>query len=305
MALIDRNSSEDAQKQIETFIPDKNIREASIHFLADVIGYAHRIDRGNWNLNLDKGGKFLQFNTGQEYCIVISVQGMFVVCLKEAIQKTITGKSFDIEFIGYLSKVKKTSHTVENIPDLLVKVPGSVGCLIRHEHIIGYLPYFREPIQQFIDVAIRETTILPKMKNAHSIGSIAYLSKITHTDISNPYYTIEEQEFQKLQERLLKKTKNMTDIDLQKALSHGQEYPQKTNVVTSLYVRSPYIAEFVKRQAKGICQDCHQFAPFVSKTTGEPYLETHHIIPLFLGGKDTIENVIALCPNCHRKRHYG
>jgi 5-methylcytosine-specific restriction protein A len=23
------------------------------------------------------------------------------------------------------------------------------------------------------------------------------------------------------------------------------------------------------------------------------------------GGSDTINNVIALCPNCHRKRHYG
>ncbi|WP_425484228.1 HNH endonuclease [Desulfobacter latus] len=23
------------------------------------------------------------------------------------------------------------------------------------------------------------------------------------------------------------------------------------------------------------------------------------------GGKDTIENTIAICPNCHRKRHYG
>jgi len=29
----------------------------------------------------------------------------------------------------------------------------------------------------------------------------------------------------------------------------------------------------------------------------------HHIIPLADGGPDTLENVAALCPNCHRKMH--
>lgn len=305
MALIDRNSIEDAQKQIEIFVPDQPIREASLHFLADMIEYAHHIDRGNWNLNLDKDGNFLQFNTGQEYCIVICYQGIFLVCLKEAVQRVITAKTFDIEFRGYLNKIKKTSYALENIPDLLVKVSGSVGCLIRYEHLIDYMPYFQEPVRRFINIAIRETTILPKMKNAHSLGSIAYISKITHKNIPNPYYIIEEQDFQRLQERQVKKARMMTDGDLEKAIARGQTYPTKTNVMTSLYVRNPYLAEFVKRQAQGICHDCHQFAPFISKTTGEPYLETHHIIPLSLGGKDTIDNVIALCPNCHRKRHYG
>ena len=306
MSLIDRSSIEDAQRQIELFIPDNKMREAFIHFLADMILYANGIDRGNWNLNLDKGGKFLQFNTGQEYCLTISPQGTFMVCLKDRLRKTIEGKLLDIEFRGYISKTKKTSNKLEDIPDCLVKVPGSVGCLIRHEHITAYLPYFREAIKQFIDVAIRETTILPKMKNAHSIGSIAYVAKITRKNIPNPYYTIiEEKEFQESQEKLVARAKRMTDSELQNAVFYRQESPHKVNIVTSLYVRNPYIAEFVKRQAKGVCQDCCQPAPFVSKNTGEPYLETHHIIPLSLGGKDSIENVIALCPNCHRKRHYG
>ena len=36
---------------------------------------------------------------------------------------------------------------------------------------------------------------------------------------------------------------------------------------------------------------------------GEPYLEAHHVIRLADGGKDTIDNVVAICPNCHRKVH--
>lgn len=34
-----------------------------------------------------------------------------------------------------------------------------------------------------------------------------------------------------------------------------------------------------------------------------PYLESHHIIWLSKGGDDSIENTVALCPNCHRKMH--
>ncbi|MGB9175316.1 MAG: HNH endonuclease signature motif containing protein [Methanoregula sp.] len=62
------------------------------------------------------------------------------------------------------------------------------------------------------------------------------------------------------------------------------------------------VAEYAKRQAAGICQLCRKPAPFKSRG-GEPYLETHHIIPLTEGGQDRIENVVALCPNCHRKMH--
>ncbi|MFM5358466.1 HNH endonuclease [Aeromonas veronii] len=38
---------------------------------------------------------------------------------------------------------------------------------------------------------------------------------------------------------------------------------------------------------------------------GTPYLEVHHKEKLADGGEDTLENTIALCPNCHRKFHFG
>jgi 5-methylcytosine-specific restriction protein A len=32
-------------------------------------------------------------------------------------------------------------------------------------------------------------------------------------------------------------------------------------------------------------------------------LESHHIKWLSKGGEDTIQNTVALCPNCHRRVH--
>ena len=68
------------------------------------------------------------------------------------------------------------------------------------------------------------------------------------------------------------------------------------------YQRSPFVAEEAKRRANGICELCQQPAPF-QKRNGEPYLEAHHIVWLAKGGADTVENTVALCPNCHKKMH--
>lgn len=73
-------------------------------------------------------------------------------------------------------------------------------------------------------------------------------------------------------------------------------------VVSKQYGRDPWVAEQAKREAGGVCQLCEQPAPFINRN-GEPFLETHHIEWLAKGGKDSIQNTVALCPNCHRRMH--
>ena len=74
------------------------------------------------------------------------------------------------------------------------------------------------------------------------------------------------------------------------------------NVSSNVFIRDAFVAEYAKRRANGICQLCGQKAPFANKE-GKPYLECHHIEWISEGGSDTIENTVALCPNCHRKMH--
>jgi 5-methylcytosine-specific restriction protein A len=74
------------------------------------------------------------------------------------------------------------------------------------------------------------------------------------------------------------------------------------SVTSNVFVRDAFVAEYAKRRANGVCQLCGQKAPFNNKE-GIPYLECHHIEWLSEGGSDTIENTVALCPNCHRKMH--
>ncbi len=78
--------------------------------------------------------------------------------------------------------------------------------------------------------------------------------------------------------------------------------PNKIETTQTSYVRNEYITEYAKRRANGVCQLCREEAPFIDKK-GRPYLEVHHITTLSEGGEDSIENTVALCPNCHRKMH--
>lgn len=73
--------------------------------------------------------------------------------------------------------------------------------------------------------------------------------------------------------------------------------------ITSIaFERNVYVAELAKRRAQGICQLCGNQAPFTDKKKN-PFLESHHIVWLSKGGEDTINNTVALCPNCDRRMH--
>lgn len=80
---------------------------------------------------------------------------------------------------------------------------------------------------------------------------------------------------------------------------------KKTSVVNVVvFNRSEKVKDITLKRAEGICELCGNEAPFITDE-GKPYLEVHHIVPLSEGGKDTLFNTIALCPNCHRKLHYS
>jgi 5-methylcytosine-specific restriction protein A len=88
-------------------------------------------------------------------------------------------------------------------------------------------------------------------------------------------------------------------------LANAAKIP-KTQIATGrIFIRNPDVIAEVLELAAGICASCQTAAPFPRKSDGTPYLEVHHKLQLANGGDDTVANAIALCPNCHRKQHYG
>ncbi|CAK2429260.1 HNH endonuclease [Vibrio crassostreae] len=100
-------------------------------------------------------------------------------------------------------------------------------------------------------------------------------------------------------------SKALTITQRAERLSKAETLPKTKEVKTTVYVRNPDVVAEALVRANGTCESCYKPAPFIRKTDNTPYLEVHHKLPLAQCGPDTVDNVLALCPNCHRQAHFG
>ncbi|MDS0858499.1 HNH endonuclease [Burkholderia pseudomultivorans] len=76
------------------------------------------------------------------------------------------------------------------------------------------------------------------------------------------------------------------------------------------YQRDPAVAAKALQLANFKCEIDADHQTFISSATGTPYVEAHHLIPFSNQGGysfslDVTANIVALCPNCHRRLHHG
>ena len=95
----------------------------------------------------------------------------------------------------------------------------------------------------------------------------------------------------------------MSTTALRKKAKDASQYSKSSTreVISQVHERNELIREYSLRRADGVCELCHQDAPF--KVKDVPYLESHHIKWLSKGGEDSISNTAAVCPNCHKRLH--
>lgn len=102
--------------------------------------------------------------------------------------------------------------------------------------------------------------------------------------------------------------------DIDKDVGVEPEYvpapkPEKIYGSTASFKRSEAKAKRSLILAKYKCDLDSSHQSFITKN-GKPYMEAHHLIPLnaqddFEHSLDVDANIVCLCPNCHRKLHFG
>jgi len=114
---------------------------------------------------------------------------------------------------------------------------------------------------------------------------------------------IPKESIQNKYEKKSKTAKQLNVNELKKIVDESRG--DKSVIITSTsntYLRDPYVSELAKKLANGCCRLCNNFAPF-SDMDNNPYLESHHVKWLSKGGEDEVKNIVALCPNCHKRMH--
>jgi hypothetical protein len=74
------------------------------------------------------------------------------------------------------------------------------------------------------------------------------------------------------------------------------------------YQSNPRRSKTALENAKFLCQLDQSHVTFINKKSGRQFMEAHHLVPMREQGSfeydiDVPENIMCLCPNCHRKIH--
>lgn len=160
-----------------------------------------------------------------------------------------------------------------------------------------------QPLETFHPISILKKTSdgLPLKPRKRAGGwSPVYDSDVFSIAVSE----IEEASNQRLAGEIAE-ARTLNENALAERLRNAPRMPERVQLVSVGYRRNADVIVAALNRANGICEKCRQVAPFVRRSDGTPYLEVHHRTPLAEGGEDTVENALALCPNCHREAHCG
>lgn len=241
--------------------------------------------------------------------------------------------------------LKDNNPTESNSIQLFISTTKNLNNICYTAQIIGWenkknIPTKRlEEINSFIEkyqpnekkvyfeVNGSECVNLIKIRNLVELEdkfSVTYLTKVSDNKplkrrtragnwsavkIPPSYLFIEEnilaEDLEKELDEEVEKSKKLSSAERSERLSKANRLPLRTKVLSSGFKRNPDVITEVLLRANGICERCHNLAPFLRAKDNSPFLEIHHKIFLSNGGEDTVDNAIAVCPNCHRELHYG
>lgn len=79
--------------------------------------------------------------------------------------------------------------------------------------------------------------------------------------------------------------------------------PERRENTGTSFNRSAEVRRAALARAAGVCECCG--CAGLKTASGGVYLEPHHVVPLAEDGPDVEWNVVAICPNDHRRAHHG
>lgn len=127
-------------------------------------------------------------------------------------------------------------------------------------------------------------------------------SRVTARELDTELWTLTEYDIVSGQFELTRgifSRKYVDQFELDQVSKIGSGKVERT---ISAYSRDRKFRTATLARASGKCELCGAIG--FTMDGGAIYLETHHIIPLSEGGIDHSSNMIALCPNDHRRAHH-
>ena len=124
-------------------------------------------------------------------------------------------------------------------------------------------------------------------------------------------YETKEDEYQNKVDKI--KENNINEYVANESYKIEPVISVKSNIAAK-FERNPLLGKIAIKKVNYLCEINHNHKTFISKSTQKPYMEAHHFVPVanqkeawerYNINIDCIENIISLCPTCHKAFHYG
>jgi len=210
-------------------------------------------------------------------------------------------------FVGRLNQlydrgqIPSKSHLTSFIPSYY---SGVVGTSSEQVGVFVDVSTFFKVDSKWLNNITLESSGQPvvEVKNARSVFLVnisedleKFLSELLTNPEENFQYQVEQEDV----------SQDITISDKPK-----KELPKKAGKRAGSFQRDAKTSKVAIVLAKYKCEidDTHQ--DFISKTTGENYVEAHHLIPISNQDKyehsiDVEANIVSLCVSCHKKLHHA
>ncbi|GEM_PF-4115057 len=178
--------------------------------------------------------------------------------------------------------------------------------------IIQYIRSNNVRLEALPEYASTSEIRIHKYLEQHSIFSFG-TSKFEFSKKYKPIDLIEQLEDTKEQVRIQKSKHYSTQSDIKKS-NNRKPNKKSSKTGSSSYTTDARLGKTALQNANFTCEYASltkQTHPTFDTKAGKRYVEAHHLIPMsaqdtYLPDNiDRTENIVALCPICHRAVHYG
>lgn len=208
-------------------------------------------------------------------------------------------KRIDVEFVEMIDYRSNGIVSWETLKDLFPNqqwTPQSSGTVINTEYVKELADLWKNAYSR----AFKKGSSVSKRHQIIPIGDIQkdaseeleYKAKKEFEEATSAVAPAKMVEYKPIPEkRLLLENKNTASVP--------QVYPRDERRKINALIRCGFTCEY-----------CPDHKSFISKRTGKPYMETHHLIPLeywesYENSLDVEANIVCLCSDCHNRVHYG
>jgi 5-methylcytosine-specific restriction enzyme A len=215
------------------------------------------------------------------------------------------------------SLIRESLHTVSHRlqeTEIYLKGKGELAIGYEHGHIYGRyysfdsLPESKELLQDLHDLLIVYNEI-EKLIGERTIEQFNdYL--LLEDDGSFIESGEKEESYQESVQNTLVSQEEIDGEEVEEEKPRKRPEPVIDKSGRKRWPRNANTAAKALRLSKYKCAFNENHTTFISKATGKPYMELHHLVPMKYQDKfeydlDRVAAILSLCPTCHRRIHHG